>query len=315
MDDTRTVEQRVRSKGFVPTACRLMFHFHKPHKHCTNCGQQGHSFRDCQCPVTSFGILLFRIHDPIWKQENVLTLMQTSITGFEGVADKIQVLLIQRRDTLGFVDILRGKYQLHDTDYIKRQIAVMTTFEKERLLHCDFDQLWKDMWGSEHADIQYKKDKEISRVKLQQLRETFLPQIIAECTSHWDTPEWGFPKGRREPYESDLACALREVQEETGLTDKDIHIIHNLEPLSESFFGTNHVHYCHKYYVGFMSDGSQVQYNENNPHMKREIGNLGWFSLNDALQKIRPDNVEKREVLLRLATLLRNYCPCMHPPS
>lgn len=293
-----------------------MFHFHKTHKQCTNCGQSGHSFRDCQAPVTSLGILLFRVNDPHWKQESVLTEVATSITGLEPVFSKVEVLLIQRRDSLGFVDILRGKYALHDTDYIQRQVAVMTDTERSRLLSTDFEQLWKDMWGADSADVQYKKDKEQSRLKLQQLRETTLPQILQQCTTHWDTPEWGFPKGRRDPYESDLACALREVQEETGLTSKDIDIIHNLEPLSETFFGTNQVHYCHKYFVGFVRDGSRVHFDENDPHMRREIGNLGWFKLNDALQKIRPDNIEKREILLRLGSLLRNYCAIQHgPPS
>jgi hypothetical protein len=43
--------------------------------------------------------------------------------------------------------------------------------------------------------------------------------------------------------------------------------------------------------------------------MRREIGNLGWFTLEEALQKIRPENVEKKEVLIRVSTILRNYCP------
>jgi hypothetical protein len=45
--------------------------------------------------------------------------------------------------------------------------------------------------------------------------------------------------------------------------------------------------------------------------MKREIGDLGWFTLEEALEKIRPENVEKKEVLLRAQSLLRNYCPLM----
>jgi hypothetical protein len=47
--------------------------------------------------------------------------------------------------------------------------------------------------------------------------------------------------------------------------------------------------------------------------MRREIGSLGWFTLNEALGKIRSDNVEKREVLLRVGSLLRNFCALSHP--
>jgi 8-oxo-dGTP pyrophosphatase MutT (NUDIX family) len=83
--------------------------------------------------------------------------------------------------------------------------------------------------------------------------------------------------------------------------------------LNETFFGTNRVHYSHKYFIVYVPDGTNVAFDDKNPHMCREIGNLGWFSLNEALEKIRPENVEKREMLLRFSSLLRNYCPVLHP--
>ena len=300
-----------------------MFHFQKNIKHCTNCGIPGHSYRDCQSPITSFGVLLFRVNNSSWSQDTVLTKTPHSITGFEGFTENLQVLLIQRRDSLGYVDLLRGKYSIHDVEYIKKQIAGMTDEEREKILNRDFDELWAEMWGSESNDVQYKKDKENSRNKLMALREGItldisgttatLEDFVRNCPVHWDTPEWGFPKGRRDGSESDLDCALREMREETGLNAEDVVVISNLEPLSETFFGSNRVHYCHKYFVIFVPDGNKVKYDITNPHMRREIGGLGWFSMNDALHKIRSENNEKREVLLRLGTLLRNYCAILHP--
>lgn len=300
-----------------------MFHFQKTTKHCSNCGQPGHSYRECQSPITSFGTILFRINKSDWSQEAALAKGSHTMTGLESVFPNIEVLLIQRRDSLGFVDLLRGKYSIHDVDYIKRQIAGMTAQERTKILTKDFDSLWADMWGSESTDIQYKKDKENSRNKLLALREGItldvsgtratLEDFIRECPTSWDTPEWGFPKGRRDGYETDLDCALREMKEETGLRDSDIQVIYNLEPLNETFFGTNRIHYSHKYFVVYVPDGNQVKFDGSNPHMRREIGGIAWFSLNDALQKLRPDNIEKREILLRVGTLLRNYCPLLHP--
>lgn len=300
-----------------------MFHFQKQSKHCSNCGLHGHSFRECQSPVTSFGTILFRINDPSWSQEKTLSTYPQSLTGVEPWFQKIEVLLIQRRDSLGYVDLLRGKYSVNDADYIRKQIHGMTDEERQKLVTKDFDTLWAEMWGSESTDVQYKKDKENSRNKLMALREGItldlsgtsatLQDFMTQCDTHWETPEWGFPKGRRDGAESDLACALREMREETGLTEADICLIQNLEPLHETFFGSNHVHYCHKYFLVYVPDGSQVRYRAEDPHMRREIGAIGWFSLNAALAKIRSDNVEKREVLLRVGTLLRNYCACMHP--
>jgi len=300
-----------------------MFHFQKGTKHCSNCGNTGHNFRECQAPVTSFGTILFRVSNDSWSQENILSTNQHSVTGFESVFPNIEVLLIQRRDSFGYVDILRGKYSVHDVEYIKKQISGMTVKERESLVSRDFDELWAEMWGSESADVQYKKDKETSRNKLIALREGIsldvsgnkatIADFVNACTTTWNTPEWGFPKGRRDGNESDIDCALREMREETGLEEKDVQVIHNMEPLNETFFGTNRVHYSHKYFIVYVPDGTSVAYDDKNPHMCREIGNLGWFSLNEALEKIRPENVEKREMLLRFSSLLRNYCPVLHP--
>jgi 8-oxo-dGTP pyrophosphatase MutT (NUDIX family) len=300
-----------------------MFHFQKNTKHCSNCGLHGHSYRDCQSPVTSFGTILFRVNQNGWTQEKILSGFSQSMTGLEPVFQQIQVLLIQRRDSLGYVDLLRGKYSVNDADYIRKQIHGMTDVERKKLVEKDFDELWAEMWGSESADVQYKKDKENSRNKLMALREGItldvsgnsanLQDFVNECETHWATPEWGFPKGRRDGNESDLDCAMREMREETGLSETDVEIVHNLEPLNETFFGSNHVHYCHKYFLVYVPDGSQVKYSKENPHMRREIGNIGWFTLNDGLQKIRSDNVENREILLRVGSLLRNFCALSHP--
>jgi 8-oxo-dGTP pyrophosphatase MutT (NUDIX family) len=296
-----------------------MFHFVK--SICTNCGNPGHSFRACVSPITSYGGIIFRVNDLSWNQPSVLV-TPNAITGFENYYPKIEVLLIQRRDSLGYVEILRGKYKETDIEYIRKQIYGMTDAERQKLVTRPFDELWSELWGYDNKGAShYRNDKEVSRQKMQILRDGIelesgqrfsFQSLIDETSVHWDTPEWGFPKGRREPGEKDLACALREVEEETGISRENIVVIQNLEPLSETFFGSNEVHYCHKYFTFYLPMNVEVKYDETNPHMKREIGNIQWFSLENALQKIRSDNVEKREILLRMNTLLRNFCPVFH---
>ena len=99
--------------------------------------------------------------------------------------------------------------------------------------------------------------------------------------------------------------------EETGLAKENVQVIENCEPITETFFGSNHIHYCHKYIIAYANENVQVNFDPSNEHMKREIGNLGWFTLEEALGKIRPENVEKKEILLRVRSFLRNYCPLM----
>lgn len=48
--------------------------------------------------------------------------------------------------------------------------------------------------------------------------------------------------------------------------------------------------------------------------MQQEVGQLGWYGLEDALTKIRTTNIEKREILLRASSLLKNLCPLLVGP-
>lgn len=284
---------------------------------CTNCGVAGHTYKHCHEPITSYGTILFRVRDTGWNQARVLASQPSSMTGFEQLGNKLEILLIQRRDSLGFVEIMRGKYNIADLNYIRHQLTGMTKAEQQKILTRDFDELWTELWGTDGKNGQFRIDKENARNKFYTLRNSVpsMAQLVEECPSQWDTPEWGFPKGRREAFETDLDCALREMEEETGLRRNEVMVIQNLHSLNETFFGSNHVHYCHKYFVVYVPKGDSVRLDLNNIHMKREIGDIRWFSLEEGLQRIRPENTEKREMLLRFGSLLRNFCPLLHAPK
>ena len=287
---------------------------------CTNCGIFGHSFRQCLAPVTSFGMIIFRVKGD-WNQAAQLSKSSVCVNGLEQKSQSIQYLLIQRRDSLGFVEIMRGKYKLQEIDYIRHQLSSITQKERDKLTNLSFDELWTGLWGitTDQQGQAYRSEKEVSRVKFDGLRNGYTYEVSGEkislesllktipCT--WETPEWGFPKGRRDQRESEFQCALREVKEETGLTDADIIPIRNLQPIQESFFGTNNIHYCHKYFIAYAPGSEDIKIDTKNTMMMREVGNIGWFSQDDALRMIRADNVEKREILLKASSLLRNYCP------
>lgn len=272
-------------------------------QHCSNCGLTGHVFRNCLSPVTSYGLIAIRYKD----DTNINALFSHSNILNSG-ADSIQFLLIQRKDSLAFVEFIRGKYNPADEEYLIRLIRGMTQKEQHSIVNNSFSQLWGDVWGEPTDNKTHKADYEISEKKFNQYRELFI-RFIEENPSRWTEPEWGFPKGRRNPHESDINCAMREFQEETGLKRQDFTIIQNTSPISETFFGSNHVHYCHKYYIAICNKNVEAVMNIENPHMIREIGGIKWCSLDEAILKIRPDNVEKREVLLKAGKIMRNFYP------
>ena len=281
---------------------------------CTNCGGTGHIFRQCIAPVTSYGVIMVRCA-PGFNIAQTLATNPDLVTGMEN--QHLQFLLIQRRDSLGFIELMRGRYKVNDIDYIRLHLGGITAEEREKYRTGPFEELWNGMWGLNHSHL-YKNEYEIAKGKWETIHSGVtdvngkfwtIDDIIASAPPPQDSPEWGFPKGRRDSQESDYVCAMREMYEETGVTEDDVIPIQNIDPLTESFFGSNHVHYCHKYYIVWVPDTVSIKYDESNEHMKREIGDLQWFSLEEGLKHIRPENVEKKEVLLRAASLFRNLCP------
>ena len=257
--------------------------------YCNNCGKQGHLYHQCKLPITSSGVIAFRIN-----KDNI-----------------IQYLMICRKDTLGYIDFLRGKYSLYDLQYISEMVNQMTNIEKQKLLDHDFDHLWNDLWGSFNIS-KYKNEETNSKEKFNQLKFGFnsrekyisLENIIKNSTSNWIEPEWGFPKGRRNYQEKDFACALREFEEETGYSSKLLYNINNITPSEEIFTGSNYKSYKHKYYVAFMNySDSDVT----TAHQDSEVSKIKWKSYDECLSLIRDYNLEKKHILNNINEIITTY--------
>jgi 8-oxo-dGTP pyrophosphatase MutT (NUDIX family) len=106
---------------------------------------------------------------------------------------------------------------------------------------------------------------------------------------------------------------MREMWEETNIKESDLILIRNMDPITESFVGSNGISYCHKYFIAYapqgVGEGSLEVASQTNEHIKREVGDFKWLPMDKAVEKIRPTNTEKRGVLLRIHALLKKYCP------
>lgn len=212
-------------------------------------------------------------------------------------------LLIRRRDSLGYVDFLRGKYNFSDGEYIQTLINSMTVTEKRRLLSTPFDILWTNLWNSQNTR-QFRTEYESAKRTFDTIKSTgdisgkLLVRYISESNTEWMEPEWGFPKGRRAPNETEVECALREFSEETGLRMRDVRLRNRDTVEQEEYVGSNGIAYKHKYFLGDCV--SDVILNAQNRVQTREVGDIGWFPFEEAYLKIRPTNPEKRAVLGRV---------------
>jgi 8-oxo-dGTP pyrophosphatase MutT (NUDIX family) len=256
---------------------------------CGNCGAIGHSYRRCTAPITSLGAIIYKIDNGV------------------------KYLMIQRKDTLGFVEFMRGKYNIENIKYIYKIFEIMTEKERNVIESNDFDEIWNTLWMNKTIK-QYRNEYDVSKKKFNKLKNGVkvdnehldLKKINRDTKCYWKTPEWGFPKGRRNLKESDYNCANRELKEETGIKGTEYQIYNDIKPLEEVFLGSNNIRYKHIYYLGKANDDCSLIVDNNNIEQITEISNIAWFSLDEALRRIRPYNKEKKEVLIRADKIIKN---------
>lgn len=260
---------------------------------CNNCGKQGHQFHQCKLPITSYGIIVFS----------------------SSVDNGLQYLMIRRKNSFGYIDFMRGKYMQNNLEHLQIMFNEMSIAEKELIRNSNFDTLWKMMWGNQDSGHQtkFRSEEQASQKKFEILKngQTIGPNgefltlndIIDMSTTKWLETEWEFPKGRRNFQEKDLDCALREFEEETGLSKKNIKIIENVLPFEEMFLGSNHKSYKHKYFLGYTEN---INFNLNN-YQLTEVSKIHWKTIEECLESIRPYNLEKKQLIVNINKVLQEY--------
>jgi len=253
---------------------------------CKNCNRPFHTLKQCKYPITSYGIILFRI--------------------FHG---EIQYLMIRRKNSFGYIDFIKGQYTENNFEYLQQLFDEMSIEEKKIISeNNDFDILWKKMWEDNFRPNIFNTSKQ----KFMNLKNSgMLDQIIANSTTNWHETEWEFPKGRRNYMEKDLECALREFQEETGINCNNITLIENLLSFEELFTGTNYKSYKNKYFLAFLKNPNDYDdsnnFNELDNYQISEVSKIEWKSLEDCSNSIRPYNIEKIKLINQINEAIIEY--------
>jgi 8-oxo-dGTP pyrophosphatase MutT (NUDIX family) len=257
---------------------------------CNNCGKQGHILHQCKLPITSYGIILFR-----------------------SSAKGLQFLMINRKDSFGYIDFVRGKYSVYNVNHTQSIIDEMSNIEKSKVISQPFTLLWKNMWGDILNAQKYRSEESSSGKKFEQITNGVLVEgekfdlkyLVNKSTTNWLETEWEFPKGRRNFEEKDLDCALREFEEETGINRSFIDIIENVLPFEEIFIGTNHKSYKHKYFLAYINEVNNEVTLQN--YQTSEVSKLEWKTTEDCLESIRPYNLEKKQLISNINKVLEEY--------
>jgi 8-oxo-dGTP pyrophosphatase MutT (NUDIX family) len=259
---------------------------------CANCGMLGHVFRTCSHPITSFGVICHRRND----------------------RGALQYLMVQRRDSLCFVEFVRGKYNLQNRGYIEHLFINMTREERDVIAGKDFQAIWKHLWRQD-SRRSFAREYENARAKFAILCEGYWLRrptescmmnvdVVLQATEgrERDEPEFGFPKGRRNIHENDIQCACREFREETGISAGALVIKYDApQGLEETFVGCNQVRYRHVYFSAHLAprDFAPVRPDVVMTPQSKEVRCVGWYCAEDVRKKLQ-GNEAREELFERL---------------
>jgi 8-oxo-dGTP pyrophosphatase MutT (NUDIX family) len=267
----------------------------KMNNYCNNCGNYGHVYRNCRHPILSYGIILY--HE----------------CGNEGS----KIVLVERKDTLSYIEFLRGKYpSITKLDYLELLFSRLSTDELKRLTNNEFDKLWRDLWiDTSTINTRIRKEYNKSKENFNLLRTGYevngktvnLESIIANVDNKYNDNEWEIPKGRRKRGETNRDCAIREFEEETNIKADTYKLINNMIPFIEEYTGINGVRYKHVYYIGKINNECELRIDKDNKNQYTEVKSIEWCTKEQCLEKIREYNHSKIKIINDFFDFIDNY--------
>jgi len=295
---------------------------------CLNCGNTKHSYKECNEPTTSWGIIMVNYNN-ITKnsiKHNIIDLSKidftdkknrkkidtTSLTNINNIFNELKFLMISRKHSLGYSEFIKGEYKVEKIDQVKYLFKQMKKTEIEKIkisisMENGFEYLWKDLWRNRDCKFYQRKKKSFDNYNLLKYENKIdgpalnLKSLVDNVYADYENDEWGFPKGRKNKYdnETDLECAMREFNEETGFTNEDYKIINEIHPIVEELTGTNGILYRHIYFIAEQITDKQPE-NNVTESQKDEIGNIMMMNFNNAFESIRKYHVMRKIILEKI---------------
>jgi ADP-ribose pyrophosphatase YjhB (NUDIX family) len=268
-------------------------------------------------PKTSVGIIIYKLDKTIYDKftnnlknisyYDINNILFTNINPFNKLTEyfkydeNIKFLLVKRRNSLNYIDFMRGKYNIDDLKSIINMASYMSKEEIELLKNNKFDTLWHNLWLKNAYKKKYLNEMKKSNEMFDYLKSI---NFFDNLNSEYSCTEWEIPKGGKKQNETYINCAIRELEEETLLNKTNYKIIKCVDPIHDIFTGTDKKEYRHIFYTGLLTNNNIEDYN----HSNNEIDCIKWCSWSEINNIIRPYNNSKIKILTLLFFFIINIC-------
>ena len=241
--------------------------------YCRNCGKRGHKYKECNNPRLSYGIILFN--------------------------NKKEIIMIERKDSISYIEFIKGTYDLENNNYIQLLFDRMGSLEKDKLTKYTFEELWNDIW------YKYNDNKKEYDKCLKKYNKINIEEYIKNCNKKYEFNEWEIPKGRRNLNENNKEAAMREFKEETNINEDKYDLYDNILPIEESYTGCNNERYQNVYYIAKTNDENiEIKIDENNTDQISEVKTISWFNKENCVKHIRDYSDYKLKIIERIFKFL-----------
>jgi 8-oxo-dGTP pyrophosphatase MutT (NUDIX family) len=208
-------------------------------------------------------------------------------------------------------EFIGEKYSLKNAHYLMNMFNNMTVKERENVLNhsiLELEEIYRPKVFFTNRTLCNKTYPKYEKLaKGCEINGEFwdLTKLVNAANKNYTDPEWGFPKGKKSEDESDVSCAMREMEEETNFASPDYHLL-DMQPLEENIIGENRKNYKYFYYIGMLTNYDKIlEINKYNWNQKYEISKLEWMTAENANKVIRSYYPGRKAILQRVDRILK----------
>lgn len=195
---------------------------------------------------------------------------------------KLEALFIRKRNTYNFIEFVMRISGRPDPDHLARLFNGMTAEEKIDIASLDFDRIWYRAWlenpatGSMPAHMQRayeRRKKYFTRYFLADGGRALRWRLGSSRSA--DTL-WDLPKGGQFFEETPRNCAIRELEEETGMAPKDYFLLP--EPPITCVHYSGGTYYKSVFFIAVLQNpGFQPRMDYRNSAQVCEVIDIRWL--------------------------------------
>jgi ADP-ribose pyrophosphatase YjhB (NUDIX family) len=209
----------------------------------------------------------------------------------------LMFLFVRKKNSIEYIEFIKGKYNISNEYSYLKLLNYMTLEEIDIIKNNNFTDIWNNLWNinenNKILNLKYENEYLNSKDKFEKIDKSAFEKIKII----YNEPEWGFPKGRKNKYETNLDCAIREFNEETGMNK--IIILNSINPINEIFYGTNNIKYKHIYYISLYDDINNI-IDKSYLNDCNEISDIEWYNYENSNIIIRSYHIKKKMIIMNI---------------